>query len=196
MHGVLVGANTGRADAPSGVAQGGGIWNGVDLSGPDVQLTLGHSALLGNRIAATAGITPQGGGLYTTTPATLTATEDRVQLPGPVRRLLAGDADDGPERPARRSAPRLRREPSTGGGDIDPPPAADPPVERRSRAARSGGPDRDARVVEQEPGVVVGQLALEVEDRRLIVKAGAGGPASGKRSLPRVHRSPRPTPSL
>jgi hypothetical protein len=78
---VLVGANTGRADAPSGVAQGGGIWNGVDLSGPDVQLMLGHGALLGNRIAATAGITPQGGGLYTTTPATLTATRIAFNFP-------------------------------------------------------------------------------------------------------------------
>jgi hypothetical protein len=81
MLGVLLGADTGRADAPSGVAQGGGIWSGVDLSGPDVQLTLDHSALLGNRIAATAGITPQGGGLYTTTPATLTATRIAFNFP-------------------------------------------------------------------------------------------------------------------
>jgi hypothetical protein len=68
---VAVNDNIGRASGQGGVAQGGGIWNGVDLSGPPVQLTLTHSSVVGNALAASPGIDRQGGGLFTTSPVTL-----------------------------------------------------------------------------------------------------------------------------
>ena len=74
MKGVLVARNLARADSPRGVAQGGGIWNGVDLSGPPVRLTLQHSAVVDNALVAPAGSKRQGGGLYTTSPVTLERT--------------------------------------------------------------------------------------------------------------------------
>ncbi len=81
MHDVLVGSNVARADGPSGVAQGGGIWNGVDLSGPPVQLTLDHSSLTRNVLSGGPGITAQGGGLFTNTPVTLTKTQIALNRP-------------------------------------------------------------------------------------------------------------------
>lgn len=71
---VTVTGNVGRADGQGGVAQGGGIWNGVDLSGPPVELTLSRSAVVGNVLAASPGIDRQGGGLYTTSPVSLNQT--------------------------------------------------------------------------------------------------------------------------
>jgi hypothetical protein len=71
---TLVAANDTDADAPSGVAQGGGIWNGVDVSGPPVSLTLDHSQVTGNRATGSPGATASGGGLFTTSPVTLLAS--------------------------------------------------------------------------------------------------------------------------
>jgi hypothetical protein len=71
LDGVAVVGNVGRANGQGGLAQGGGIWNGVDLSGPPVQLTLSHSAVVHNALAAGPAIERQGGGLYTTSPVTL-----------------------------------------------------------------------------------------------------------------------------
>ena len=71
LDGVAVDGNVGRANGQGGVAQGGGIWNGVDLSGPPVQLTLARSSVLGNTLIAGPGIQREGGGLYTTSPVTL-----------------------------------------------------------------------------------------------------------------------------
>jgi hypothetical protein len=74
MHHVLVNGNVGRAEGTSGVDQGGGIWNGVDFSGPPVELTLDHSRVTANALSASPGITRQGGGLFTTFPVTLNNT--------------------------------------------------------------------------------------------------------------------------
>jgi hypothetical protein len=74
LDGVTVSANVGRANGNGGFAQGGGIWNGVDLSGPPVELSLDHSAVVRNALLASPGIEAQGGGLFTTSPVTLDHT--------------------------------------------------------------------------------------------------------------------------
>jgi hypothetical protein len=53
-------------------AQGGGVWNGVLLSGPPVTLTLDGTSITGNVLTGPGGATLQGGGLYTTSPITRT----------------------------------------------------------------------------------------------------------------------------
>jgi hypothetical protein len=68
---VAVTGNTGHIEAPAGSAQGAGIWNGVLLSGPPVQLTLHASVIAHNVLTASLGLTVQGGGLYTTLPVTI-----------------------------------------------------------------------------------------------------------------------------
>jgi hypothetical protein len=65
MERTLVSRNAGTASGPGGVAQGGGIWNGVFLSGPPVELSLTDSLVTGN---ALYGAERRGGGLYTTEP--------------------------------------------------------------------------------------------------------------------------------
>jgi hypothetical protein len=72
LDGVQVSGNTGTATGPTGTAQGGGIWNGVEFAGPQVQLTLDHTIVTGNSLSGSPGITVQGGGLFTTLPVTLT----------------------------------------------------------------------------------------------------------------------------
>jgi hypothetical protein len=67
---VVVSGNDGTAIGPSGTAQGGGIWNSTDLSGP-VQLTLDNTTVTHNSLTGSPGITVQGGGLFTTLPVTL-----------------------------------------------------------------------------------------------------------------------------
>jgi hypothetical protein len=64
----------GKANAADGAAQGAGIWNGAELSGPPVELTLTDSLITGNALAGGAGIERQGGGLFTTFPVTRTRT--------------------------------------------------------------------------------------------------------------------------
>jgi hypothetical protein len=64
---VAVSGNMARAEGRAGTAQGGGIWNGVDITGPAV-LTLDNSTLLGNALEASPDISRQGGGLFTTSP--------------------------------------------------------------------------------------------------------------------------------
>jgi hypothetical protein len=71
----VVANNGAKASGQSGAAQGGGIWNGVQLSGPSVQLTLDHTSVTGNRADGTGKIDRKGGGLYTTTPVTLQASQ-------------------------------------------------------------------------------------------------------------------------
>ena len=70
---TLVIGNTATASGASGSAQGGGINNFI-FGGPPPTLTLTDSAVLANKLTASPGITPQGGGLYTTFPVTLTRT--------------------------------------------------------------------------------------------------------------------------
>jgi hypothetical protein len=74
LIGDAVSNNSGTAVGPSGTAQGGGIWNGVDLSGPPVQLTLAGTTVTHNALSGSAGFTVQGGGLFTTLPVTLTGS--------------------------------------------------------------------------------------------------------------------------
>jgi hypothetical protein len=81
MHNVQVSDNTARADGPTGIAQGAGIWNGIDLSGPPVELTLQDSSVTGNVLVAHDGIVRQGGGLFTNTPVTLTNTNITLNRP-------------------------------------------------------------------------------------------------------------------
>jgi hypothetical protein len=72
LDGVQVSGNTGTAIGPTGTAQGGGIWNGVEFAGPHVQLTLDHTTVTDNALSGSPGIRVQGGGLFTTLPVTLT----------------------------------------------------------------------------------------------------------------------------
>jgi hypothetical protein len=71
MSRTLVSHNVGKAYGSGGVAQGGGIWNGVFLSGPPVELSLTDSVVSGN---ALFGAERRGGGLYTTEPVARTRT--------------------------------------------------------------------------------------------------------------------------
>jgi hypothetical protein len=78
--------NVGRAEAPTGVAQGGGIWNGVDAStgaSPPAQLTLVNTSVTHNVLEGRAGVTLQGGGIFTASPATLTLTNTRIAFNQP-----------------------------------------------------------------------------------------------------------------
>jgi hypothetical protein len=70
LSGVRISGNHGLATGPAGVAQGGGIWNGVLLSGPPVKLTLARTRVTRNSVAGSKGITVHGGGLFTTSPVT------------------------------------------------------------------------------------------------------------------------------
>jgi len=67
LHGVDVSRNAGWAFGDSGVAQGGGIWNGrpFDPGDPAPQLTLDHTRVTRNTLFGSPGVTVRGGGLYT-----------------------------------------------------------------------------------------------------------------------------------
>jgi hypothetical protein len=72
---TLVLGNSVFASGPTGVAQGGGIWNATFNPGdPLPSLTLVNSAVTGNSVKASGGITPQGGGIFSIVPVTLTRT--------------------------------------------------------------------------------------------------------------------------
>jgi hypothetical protein len=75
MRDSTVAGNRVNASAPSSTAQGGGIWNGVLLSGPPIELTLHGVHVTGNSATAR---TAEGGGLYTTVPVVL----DRSRISG------------------------------------------------------------------------------------------------------------------
>ena len=66
MRNVQISDNVEQATGPTGAAQGGGVWNGVDVTGPPVQLTLVNSSVTRNLLVGSAGVSLQGGGLYTT----------------------------------------------------------------------------------------------------------------------------------
>jgi hypothetical protein len=72
--------NSGTATGPSGVAQGGGIWNGTTFTGPPVQLTLQGTAVTRNSLSGSAGVTVQGAGLFTAPPATVILTDSVIAL--------------------------------------------------------------------------------------------------------------------
>jgi hypothetical protein len=72
LRNTTVSENAGTASGPTGEAQGGGIWNGAfDPAAPAPELTLLDSTLTHNTLAASPGIMPQGGGLFTTVPVAL-----------------------------------------------------------------------------------------------------------------------------
>jgi hypothetical protein len=71
---VRVTHNSGVAGAPSATAQGGGVWNGADLSGPPVVLRARDSRIAWNSLVTSAGGTRAGGGLFTTAPVVLQRT--------------------------------------------------------------------------------------------------------------------------
>ena len=84
MRNVQVSGNVARAEGPTGAAQGGGIWNGLDvITGalPPVQLTLVNTSVTRNVLEGSAGISLQGGGLFTTSPVTLTNTQIALNRP-------------------------------------------------------------------------------------------------------------------
>ncbi len=81
LRGTRVNGNTGKAFGPSGVAQGGGIWNGTDISGPPLRLALDHVAVTRNVLTGSPGITLQGGGLFTERPVTLHHTRIALNRP-------------------------------------------------------------------------------------------------------------------
>jgi hypothetical protein len=97
MRDVAIERNVATAQGPTGVAQGGGIWNGVDLAGPPVELTLTDSSVTHNILDTSSAITPQGGGIYTTLPVTLNDTVVTHNEPdqcagcasGPIARAVA-----------------------------------------------------------------------------------------------------------
>ncbi len=72
LHGVVIRNNSVTALGPRATAQGGGIWNGVALSGPPVVFTMDHSAVKGNVAAGSVNALVEGGGLYTNQPVTIT----------------------------------------------------------------------------------------------------------------------------
>jgi fibronectin-binding autotransporter adhesin len=78
---VLVTRNSAAAFGPAGHAQGGGVWNGVELSGPPVQLTLTDSAIARNTLTGGPAIALAGGGLFTTEPVTRTRTTIAANRP-------------------------------------------------------------------------------------------------------------------
>ena len=74
---TVITANDVSGVGPTGVAQGGGVWNGfVPLPGyPEVvRLTLIDTTVTGNKLIASAGIGREGGGVFTEFPITLSRT--------------------------------------------------------------------------------------------------------------------------
>jgi hypothetical protein len=78
---TLVVGNSVTANGGDGVAQGGGVWNGI-FEGPQPSLTLLDSAIVRNRASGSPGVTVHGGGLYTDFPVTVLGT------------LIAGNGPD------------------------------------------------------------------------------------------------------
>jgi len=70
---TVVAANSLSAAGSAGLAQGGGIGE-FSFGGPPPSLALTDSVVTANRVSGSAGITVQGGGLFTTFPVTLTRT--------------------------------------------------------------------------------------------------------------------------
>src|SRR5262249_14153083 len=78
---VHVSNNTVTADAPTGAAEGAGIWNGVLLSGPPVELTLQHARVAHNTASGGPGIAVRGGGIFTSEDVTLRHSRVRHNHP-------------------------------------------------------------------------------------------------------------------
>ncbi len=87
LRNTVVSHNAAKAIGPSGVAEGGGIWNGVFLSGPPVELTLTDSLITHNVLAGGAGDRAEGRRAVHDLPGHAHAHADRRQRPGSVLRL-------------------------------------------------------------------------------------------------------------
>jgi hypothetical protein len=74
MQNAQISNNSGNATGPSGSAQGEGIWNSTIPDGPPIQLTMRDSSVTRNTLTPALGSRPQGGGVYTTLPITLTSS--------------------------------------------------------------------------------------------------------------------------
>lgn len=72
--------NSGTAVGPAGIAQGGAIWSGTDFTDPPVQLTLQHTTVTRNSLTGSRGIKVQGGGVFSTPPASVILTDSRIAL--------------------------------------------------------------------------------------------------------------------
>jgi hypothetical protein len=81
LDGTVVRNNTAHAEGADGKAQGGGIFNGEDLSGPPVALTLHSSSVTANSVTGSAGIELHGGGIFTEFPVNLLETRVRHNSP-------------------------------------------------------------------------------------------------------------------
>jgi fibronectin-binding autotransporter adhesin len=69
LRDTAVSWNTAVADGPAGEAQGAGIWNGrFDPAGPPPALSLFGSNVTQNTLTAAAGVSANGGGIFTTAP--------------------------------------------------------------------------------------------------------------------------------
>jgi hypothetical protein len=79
---VDVERNRGVAYGQSGWARGGGIWNGQLFGGPESPLTLVDSQVKNNTLEGSAGVSLQGGGIFTLGfPLTLTASSVKHNTP-------------------------------------------------------------------------------------------------------------------
>jgi hypothetical protein len=85
---TIVTANSASAAGVGGFNLGGGIVN-VTIGGPAPELTLTDSVITANRLAASAGVISQGGGLYTADP--FSGTPFPVTL---TRTVIAGNEPD------------------------------------------------------------------------------------------------------
>jgi hypothetical protein len=81
LEGTVVQHNTASAEGANGKAQGGGIFNGEDLSGPPVELTLHSSRVVANSVTGSPGIELSGGGIFTEFPVQLSETRIRHNSP-------------------------------------------------------------------------------------------------------------------
>jgi len=82
LRNTSIGHNSAAVGGPGGLAQGGGVVNGLFPDGPQaVRLTLLDSAVTGNTLTAAAGGTAHGGGLFTPFPVTLTDSVVAGNLP-------------------------------------------------------------------------------------------------------------------
>jgi hypothetical protein len=82
IHDSKIDGNRGRASAPDATGQGGGIWNGVFLSGPPVELSLVRSSVTGNMLRVSHGGEAHGGGIYNTETVELVDSDVSRNRPG------------------------------------------------------------------------------------------------------------------
>jgi hypothetical protein len=121
VRNVAVSHNTGRANGTGGAAQGAGIWNGVSITGPPVELSLTNTLITRNGLAGSSGIERHGAGLFTQFPVARTRTVIAGNVPdqcfGCDAEASSGGAFSASRplnlRPATRSYARDRRGPGS-----------------------------------------------------------------------------------